>query len=343
LSHLLMQNHYQILGVNTSATVDELRRAYRILARRYHPDVNPGRASEERFKLIAEAYATLSDPKKRAAYDLEIEKDQRKHFDTAFATYNRSRRTQYQGRRPSPQSNEQDRAQEPGQDLGPANKPRERGPQADFSRVAQSVRASIGQIVKRIPRPSKGNFKPRIVKQRASVSIIEISIGIKDAIFGIKKVVEISEPTGPRKISVRIPAGVRNGSVIRLRASESKEELVLIIRVASHPVLSMLPKGLVMEVPITVHEAVSGASFMVPTLDEPTTLKVPPGTQSGTEIRLKEKGVEGKEGRGDLFIRIMIRVPEAIGALGLDEKGAALDAYYESSIRQNLPKSIQDI
>ena len=104
-----------------------------------------------------------------------------------------------------------------------------------------------------------------------------------------------------------------------------------------------MPKGLIIEVPITVHEAVSGASFMVPTLDEPSTLKVAPGTQSGTEIRLKEKGIEGKDGRGDLFIRIMIRIPEAIGAVGLDEKGAALDAYYESSVRQHLPKSIQDI
>ena len=323
-----------------------MRRAYRILARRYHPDVNPGRASEDRFKMIAEAYAVLSDPKKRAAYDLEIEKDQSKHFDAAFATYNRNRRTQYQGRR-SHQPGEQFRAQEPphpnSQVSSVTAKPRDRSPQADFSRMAKSVRASIGQIVKRLPRASKGNFKPRIVTQRSSISIIEISIGIKDAIYGIKKVVEIAEPAGPRKISVRIPPGVRNGSVIRLRANESKEELVLIIRVASHPFLSMLPKGLVMEVPITVHEAISGASFMVPTLDEPTILKVPAGTQSGTEIRLKEKGVEGREGRGDMFFRIMIRIPEAIGALGLDDKGAALDAYYESSIRQNFPKSIQDV
>jgi DnaJ-class molecular chaperone len=338
-----MQNHYQILGVNSSATSDELRRAYRILARRYHPDVNPGKASEERFKLIAEAYAVLSDAKKRAAYDLELEKDQRKHFDAAFATYNRSRRAQYQGRRPHQSTEQSDRQTDPRQDVGTSRTTAEGIRQPDFSRVAQSVRQSIGQIVKKIPRPSRGTFKPKIVKRQTSLSIIEISLGIKDAIFGVKKVVEIAEPTGPRKISVRIPAGVRNGSVIRLRASESKEELVLIIRVAFHPLLSILPKGLVMDIPITVHEAISGTSFMVPTLDEPTTLKVPPGTQSGTEIRLKEKGIEGKDGRGDLFVRILIRIPEAIGALGLDEKGAALDAYYESSVRQHLPKSIQDI
>jgi DnaJ-class molecular chaperone len=163
-----------------------------------------------------------------------------------------------------------------------------------------------------------------------------------DAIFGVKKALEIPEPEGQRKVSVKIPAGVRSGSVIRLRAKNMpNEDLVLIVRVAAHPFLTIQARGLVAEIPITIQEAIVGAHISVPTLDEAVSIKIPPGSQSGSELRLKNRGLTLKDGtRGDLFVRLMIRVPETADAVGLKEKASELDAYYSNNVRQGLPKHL---
>jgi DnaJ-class molecular chaperone len=158
----------------------------------------------------------------------------------------------------------------------------------------------------------------------------------------VKKTVEIEEPAGTRKLSVAIPPGVRSGSVIRLRAKNSPtEELVLIVRVASHPFIAMQPRGIVVEVPVSVQEAVFGASITVPTLEDPVSIKIPPGTQSGQEVRLRERGVHHREGaRGDIFYRILIAVPGSPEAVGLREKVGELEAYYGGGVRAGLPAAL---
>jgi DnaJ-class molecular chaperone len=174
------------------------------------------------------------------------------------------------------------------------------------------------------------------------ISVVEVSLSLRDAVTGVKKAIEISEPEGARKVSVKIPPGSRNGSVIHLRSTAPPgEELVLVVRVAAHPTMSLQPKGLVVEVPVTVAEALCGASVTVPTLDEPISIKIPAGSQSGTELRIRERGVLQKDGsRGDLFYRLMIKVPEAAQAVGLREKSQELDKYYESAVRQPLPRTL---
>jgi DnaJ-class molecular chaperone len=103
----------------------------------------------------------------------------------------------------------------------------------------------------------------------------------------------------------------------------------------------MTPKGLVVEVPITVNEAIHGARIQVPGIDEPVIVTVEPGSQSGTEIRVKDRGVQHRDGlRGDLFVRLMVHIPEAVNAVGLKERSEALEAYYGTSLRKNLPKSV---
>ena len=96
-----------------------------------------------------------------------------------------------------------------------------------------------------------------------------------------------------------------------------------------------------MEIPITVREAVQGARIKVPTLEEPTTLFVEPGTQSGTEVRLRGQGIQYRDGtKGDLFVRLMIRVPATQGAVGLAEKCGELEMYYDKAVRDALPAHI---
>jgi len=345
-------NYYEILGLRPSATQDEIRRAYRVLARRFHPDVNPGEKSGEKFKLVAHAYNILSDSNKRAAYDLEIETTLR---NFAHASY----RTQQQrhGRRATREHYEslQRKIQEEVNRRKAEAKSEYQRSSESFGGVLKDAGAILGKSLKWISHQigsfTHGFKSAEFVADRIresfgkKISVIEVSLTVHEAISGLKKTIEVSEPEGPRKVSVTIPPGVRNGSVIHMRSDDNKgEDMILIVRIASHPFMSVGPKGIIVEIPITIHEAVCGASIKVPTLENPAIIKVPPGTQSGTELRVKEAGPLMKDGtKGDIFYRVMIRVPESSLAVGIKEKTSDLDNYYEQSVRAKIPEDLHQI
>lgn len=165
---------------------------------------------------------------------------------------------------------------------------------------------------------------------------------VSEAILGMRKTVEVIDGESIRKISVRIPPGVRNGSVVRMRNKQSPgQELVLIIQVAHHTYISIEKRGIVVELPVTPEEALVGASIKVPTLEGPLMLKVPPGSQSGTYIRLRGKGVHYPKGdRGDLFYRVLIRIPEASSREGVVEAARFLSEGWNNSVRSDLPDKL---
>ena len=353
-----MLNYYEILGVNNSATTSEVRRAYRILARRYHPDLNPGRTSEDKFKLIAEAYRVLGDPERRRKFDAELESDPAWRIGRVNAAYHQAGRTGRSARqrfyerkfdnfgKVAPQEEES-----ASRTASPGKRP---APQPADSAAALAVRYWEGfvKFVKdKWPAVALETRKRPPLKEPdgsdmvRKVSLLEISISLRDAIQGIRKTVEIAEPEGSRKVSIRIPPGVRNGSVLRMRPvkGQNDEDLVFLVRIAQHPFMSIHARGLVVEVPITLKEAICGASITVPTMEEPVVLKIPPGSQSGTELRVKERGVAGSHGvRGDLFFRLSVKVPGCWQAVGIKEQAAELDKYYESGVRQGFPKNLLD-
>jgi curved DNA-binding protein len=330
-------DHYQTLCIPTHATHEEIRRAYRVLARRYHPDVNPGKASEERFKSIAEAYSVLSDPSSRAQYDAE--------YGSEHLKYHRA------------QSGSNDPRVRAYQQTQAKNEARRR-----YYETQQHVKATMAQAQSGVPpqRPSATTppkvpplfskafslAKSLLVKQRGArkvtskLSIVEISISLHEALLGGKKRVEIQEPEGIRKLSVTIPPGSLNGSIIRLRDRRGHgEEVVCILRVANHPTISIERKGVIVEIPITLSEARFGAQITLPTFDEPVIVKIPPHSKSGTELRVKAKGVTHKDGtRGDLIYRLLIQLPEA--GTDLDEKIKNLETYYGRSPRNTSSKTI---
>lgn len=340
-----MENHYETLGLNTSASVEEIRRAYRILARRYHPDVNPGKsAAEEKFKKIAEAYSILSDVEKKKKYDIDLERilSQDKFF--GYQTFQNAQDRQQRARKRYQESQAraaQHAQQKPSPQQKQAAKPKGTPPPeikpSFISAISDSLQKGLGKVI-----GTHSSESPRPKAKQHKMSVIEVSVSIRDAVYGVKKTVEISEPEGQRKISVAIPPGVRNGSVVHLRSkSPLVEELIIIVRLASHPHLSIQTRGLVAEIPITIQEAITGASISVPTLEDQVSIRIPPASTSGTEIRIPEKGLFQKEGtRGDLFIRLMIQVPQSPEAVGLKDKAKELDAYYETPVRANLPKSL---
>lgn len=353
-----MEDHYKTLGVNSSATADEIRRAYRVLARRYHPDVNPGKAaSEERFKAIASAYAVLCDVELRRQYDSEYQEQRRAGNERARRYQQAQTATQrfyeYQARlREQRERETRDTNAAASEAARPGGKTtRQRGPAAQgvavpLDRLLAAIARPLAQLrdSARAALPGRNSIKGKN-RGATRLSIIEVSVSVRDAIYGVRKTVEIAEPEGARKVSVSIPPGVRNGSVVRLRSKSTlNEDLVLVLRVAAHPSISIQPKGLVVEVPITVSEALSGATIKLPTLDDQLMVRIPAGSQSGQEIRIKEKGIANRDGsRGDLFYRLLIKVPPSAEAVGLKEKAQEFEQYYGTALRQNLPSTILEL
>lgn len=349
-----LDNHYETLCLSSSATADEIRRAYRVLARRYHPDVNPGKASEEKFKAIAAAYSILGDPQQRAHYDAELQEQLRGGVTEKIREYQRrqtqgermaARQRYYQDIERRRQAHLQAQAQR-AHALHAARAAA--SPFAGIRRSFDTIKKSVLAAVRPLPMGGKRVITPTETSSAVEVqkiSIIEVSVSMRDAIRGVKKTVEIAQPEGTRKVSVIIPAGVRTGTVLRFRdKGGSGEELVFILRVAAHPFLSIENKGLVVEVPISVGEALAGANVTLPTLDDTIVMRVPAGTQSGTEIRAKGRGIVGRDGtQGDLFYRMMIVIPDAVHAVGLREKAAEMEAYYPGSVRQNFAKSLLEM
>lgn len=341
------QNYYEILGLNQSATSDEIRRAYRILARRYHPDLNPGKSSEEKFKTIALAYQTLSDSEKKRVYDSEL--DSTKRIRAGFAAYERAQRS-------APKSPKRPYAKSNNGNFNPRpNLKRTRAPYAQQSPLSDKIThglesasgwlRGISKIGSIFSKQKIGNENPKHSQELSAnkVSVIEVSITMQDALFGGRKTIEVPSEPVTKKISLRIPAGVRTGSVLRMRSGTlSIEDFVIIMRVAPHPLIELLPKGVIVDLPVTISEALFGAALKVPGLEQEESIVIPPGSQSGQEIRITSKGVKFDDGRrGDIFYRLNIQIPSSHQAVGIKEKTDAISEYYETAVRHGIPQSLR--
>ncbi len=376
-----MRNHYKTLGITNAATAAEIRRAYRVLARRYHPDVNPGRSSEDLFKSIAEAYSVLSDPDKRQQHDLELERTTESFsqtFDRAHEVFRRNQQAQAyrKAKEQKPhtssqqdsthQRSEQSRQQH---NTAQAKKPHSVPASQKRKRTISSIRALARQTSARV-RASSSRLvdtgvqaltrlkrSPRTHKVGTTVSnisLVDASVSIHDAIQGARRTIEIPGANGePRKISVVIPPGVRSGSIIRFRRKEDpSEEIVVVVQVEHHPWLSISERGLTMEIPLTVSEAITGGKIQIPSLGDPLLVTVEPGTQSGREVRLKQQGIIHRDGsRGNLFIRFIVKMPESDTSKGATTEEAnplaasakTLDPFYATSVRYYLPRSLIEV
>ncbi len=356
-----MRDHYKTLSLSSAATNAEIRRAYRILARRYHPDVNPGKSTAEQFRAISEAYDVLSDPLKRQAYDQDRELNDTfsTAFDRAHQAYRKQQAAHASRKKPAPQAETPPQAQE---QSNPKPEPKH-GASHKKTVVRVSTRAkaqgsnNIGTRVKKLATRARSTAEtlktwidPFATKKAptkkpsiSSFSVVEVSISIFEAISGVRKSIEIPEPNGDaHKLSVVIPAGVRQGSIVKAQGhAESTEQVIVVIRVAHHPWLSISHRGLTMDIPITVSEAITGAKVQVPSLGDPLLVTVEAGTQSGKEVRLKGQGIFLPDvTRGDLYIRFLIKIPPLTDPVALAQACAPFNSLYSGDIRSELPKKI---
>jgi curved DNA-binding protein len=301
------KDYYQTLGVNEDASQDEIKKAYRKLARKHHPDVNPGdKAAEERFKGINEAYEVVSDPDKRQKYD---------QFGAQWQQYERA------GGRPEDFDWARWRAQPGGARTDTRTVTPEEfeqmfgGSAGGFSDFFETLFGSRG-------RPRAGGFadqeyyQPRPRRGRDSEHNVQITL--EEAFHGTTRALQWEDG---RQIEAKIPRGVRNGSRLRLSGQGqpganggSPGDLYLKIEVALHPGFQREgDDDLTVTVPVDLYTALLGGQVQVSTLDRTVKLTIPPGTANGKVFRLRGLGMpnlRNPDQRGDLYATVHVQLPQ---------------------------------
>ena len=297
-----MQNfkdYYKILGVSRSASNDDIKSSYRKLARKYHPDVNPGdKSAEEKFKDISEAYEVLSDSSKRKQYDQFGQYFKQGGFRGARASGN------------------------PFGDFDPAV-----GQTVDFSQF-DDFQDFIDQLLGRMGGGGgAGGFggapgfqtggRARASQQQNYNSEATIQLDMADAFRGGTKDLRVSG----KLLKVAIPAGIGDGKKIRLRGqghpkpSGGAGDLYLKVQLKAHEFFRLEGSDVYCNLPVTPSEAALGSVVDVPTLAGAVQLNLPAGVQSGQKMRLSGKGfLAGKDRRGDQFVVIQVNVPKQMSA-----------------------------
>ena len=268
------KDYYAILGVSKNAPKDEIKKAYRKLAQQFHPDANKGdAAAEARFKEISEAHSILSNDSKRAEYD-----QMRSLIEAGgHRTY---------GFRPG--------------------------------HGGENVRVDIGDIGDLFGGTGGSMFEDLFGfgsrQRRGSDMETEVTLSFEDAVAGTT----VSVPGGAK---VRIPPAVADGARIKVAGKGEQAgrngqagDLYVRVKVQPHPIFSLgKDAALHVRVPVTFPEAALGAKIQVPTLEEPVTVKIPPGTPHGQTFRVKGKGAPRRAGgRGDLFAKVELVVPQKL-------------------------------
>jgi curved DNA-binding protein len=297
----MAESLYDILGVAKTASSDEIRKTYRKLARKHHPDVNPGdKAAEDKFKKISAAYEVISDDKKRKAYDEFGDDALKGGFDPDKAReYTRWQNTRQQraSRFTDDGPVEFDFAEMFGRQA------RQRGPMRGgdmHASVEIDLRQAIEGTELSADLPGHGNVRVRIPKGADTGSLLRV----------------------PGKGSPGHNGGPPG-------------DLVIETVIRPHPHLRREGLDLHLELPVTLNEAYNGASVDVPTFDGPVVLKIPPRTQQHAKLRLRGKGVPRKDERGDLIVSLDVRLPDKPDD-ALATALRATDAAYSTPVREGL-------
>lgn len=272
-------DYYKMLGVERSASKDEIKKSYRKLARKYHPDVSKERDAEAKFKEIGEAYEVLRDDEKRASYDqLGSNWKQGQNF-TPPPGYGGGHSSGFGG--------------------GGASF-------SDFFESMFSGGAGAGF--------NQGGFRP----SKGQDQLVSIKIDIEDAFDGASRTISLSSGHGSpsKKIKVRIPKGIKEGQKIRLAGQGGPGggggpagDLQLEVSFRPHPFYRLEGSDIYLDLPVTPWEAALGATIDVPTPGGRIGIKVPMGSDSGKKLRLKGRGLPGSSA-GDFFVVIKLTLPK---------------------------------
>ncbi len=280
------KDYYAVLGVAKTATAEEIKRAYRKLARKWHPDVNPGDAkAEDRFKEISEAYHVVGEAERRKKYDQVGHEAFARDFDASGFS------------------------EQFGQFFGGGG----------FSVGGFNIEDLLGGLGSSGP---FGGPRPRQAPPSRGRDVqVRVDLGLEDAINGAERVISYRADNGKAcRTRVRIPAGVRPGTKVRVRGKGAagsngggSGDLYVEVGIASHPQFRLVGDDLHTDLPVTIYEAALGGHVKVPTLDGTTAINLPAGTVNGQVFRVSGRGApRATGGAGDLMAKVSIALPTTL-------------------------------
>lgn len=302
-----VKDYYKILGVSKNASKDEIKKAYRSLARKYHPDHNPdNKDAEEKFKEVQEAHEVLSDEEKRKTYDMFGSAEFRPGGQTTWRRAGETGGSNYQY---NYSSQDFTGFEDIFKDIfGFGGGPRAR---AGGGRSSGGFRDIFSQGTR------KQSVKGKDIEYQIEIDFdTAIKGGVRDITINRQKLNKVNT----EKLSVKIPPGVSTGSRIRVQGkgesgSRGKQgDLYLRMKVKPHAIFKRRQDDIYLELPVTIYEAVLGKQVDVPTLDGTAKVSVPSGVQNGTKLRLKGKGVQNikSKERGDQYVVVKVVMPDNI-------------------------------
>ena len=274
------QTPYEVLGVKADASADDIRKAYRKLAKQFHPDLNPGKPeAEARFKSVSAAYDLLSDPEKRTRYD-------RGEIDESGAE--RPQRSYYRAHAEGPWGRKYQPEGE--MDLGDL----------------EDLFAAFGSMGR------GARTRGETFKARGGDRIFTLTVDFVEAATGAKKRVSLAPEEW---LDVTIPSGIEDGQVLRLRGKGGAGfgggpagDALIEVHVAPHPLFRRDGDDVRIELPVSLVEAVLGARVMVPTVTGPVAMTIPRGSDTGAQLRLRGKGIQRSNNLGDQYVTLKVMI-----------------------------------
>ena len=282
----MSEDYYKILGVSRQASDQEISKAYRELARKYHPDMNPDDATaKQKFQAVQQAYDVLRDPDKRKKYD---------QFGANFESYASG------GGGADVDLNDIFGGEFGGFDF------------ADIMRQFGGGAGGPGG-----PGGGGRGGQPHRRQRRGQDLKMDVEIPFQVAVLGGERQIHVRRGGKSESLTVKIPAGIEDGAKMRLRnqgeqGSGGAGDLMLTLHVHSHPHFKRKGRDLHVVVPITLGESVLGAAIDIPTPHGTVTMNIKSGTSSGSKLRLKGMGVHTADGNGDLYAEIQIHMPDSL-------------------------------
>ena len=305
------QTPYQVLGVKPDASADEIRKVYRKLAKEFHPDLNPGKPeAEARFKAISAAYDLLSDPDKRARYDRgEIDES---GAERPQRNYYRGHAEGAEGRRYQPEG------------------------EMDLSDL-EDLFAAFGSAGRRRRGHGAEGFRARGADRHFTLTVDFIT-----AATGGKQRISLAPDEW---LDVTIPPGIEDGQVLRLRGKGDPGfggggagDALIEVHGAPHPLFRRDGDNILLELPVSLAEAVLGGRISVPTVTGPVTMAIPKGSDTGSQLRLRGKGIQKKKNPGDAIVTLKV----VIGHSGDPELAEFLEKWaprHHFDPRQGMPSA----
>ena len=288
----MAQDYYKTLEVSRTATADEIQKAHRKLARKYHPDLNPDdKAAQKKFKEIQQAYDTLNDPEKRKLYD---------QFGDQYEQV-AAGRAAGGGAGPGGYGFE---------DIFQGGSPEGFQFGGDLGDLFKQFTGGAGQ-----GRGARGRSRGPVAGSDLSA---ELTVPFNTAVLGGQATIHVQRSGKNESLQVKVPAGVETGKKIRLRGQGEPSpnggpagDLLITITVANHPFFKRVGQNLEVRLPVTLGEAALGAKVDLPTPGGTMSLTIPAGSSSGKRLRVKGQGVrDSSGGAGDLYVELQIKLPE---------------------------------